>query len=164
MWEEHAPFVHALALHLLGPGIDPDDLTQEVFFLAWRKLPEYRGGSMRNWLCQMTVKLAAGARRRAWVRHHLGLDTAGELVADQSPERSLEVREANAIFDSAVSAMSDKKRAVFVLSEIYDLSGPEVAEAVGCSVATVYSRLFYARREFEQFMARYGDPRRAEPR
>lgn len=157
--EEYGPFVSALARHLTGPGVDPEDLTQDVFFLAWRKLPEFRGGSMRTWLCRITLKLASTARRRAWVRHSLGMDAAGELVDDSTPERSAEVSEANTIFEKAVAVMSPKKRDVFVLTEIYDFTGPEVAQAVGCSLPTVYSRLFYARREFDQFMKQSGAPR-----
>jgi len=45
---------------------------------------------------------------------------------------------------------------VLVLFELQGLTGPEIAEALGCSLKTVWSRLHYARRDFEEWVVRNG--------
>ena len=50
--------------------------------------------------------------------------------------------------------LDDDKRAVFVLAELEQMSVPEIAEALGENVNTVYARLRAARREFEQLVSR----------
>src|SRR5690606_18000792 len=46
--------------------------------------------------------------------------------------------------------LEEPRRAVFVLTEIEGMTAPEIAEALGCNVNTVYSRLRTARRRFRQ--------------
>ena len=50
--------------------------------------------------------------------------------------------------DEVLQQLSEKKRVVFVLSDLEELTSPEVAEILGIPEATVRTRLFYARKEF----------------
>lgn len=157
VFEQHAPFVRALARQLLQREADADDATQEVFVLAWRKLSNFQGNGMRTWLAMITVKTVAAMRRRVWLRNRLGLEAVQEpQIEPQTPASALELQEAKAIFDAAASKLSPKKRVVLVLSDIHGFTGPEVADAVGCPLETVYSRLFHARRELVHHLAEAG--------
>jgi RNA polymerase sigma-70 factor (ECF subfamily) len=61
-----------------------------------------------------------------------------------------------AVLDRAMAALSDKKRAVFVLVELEGLSSEEVGESLDLPAATVRTRLFHARRELKAALEREG--------
>ena len=53
---------------------------------------------------------------------------------------------------SAVDTLSPKHRAVFILHAMENLSYKEIAGVVGCSIGTVMSRLFYARKKLQEIL------------
>ena len=64
------------------------------------------------------------------------------------PEAAAERREAIARVYAILDTLPEKKRTVFILNDLQGLSQEEVAEIVGTNIATVRTRLFYARKEF----------------
>jgi RNA polymerase sigma-70 factor, ECF subfamily len=157
LYDEHAAFVRRVIVRLGAPPSDVDDLLQEVFLVALKKLGSFEGRSThRTWLYGVAVKVATGARRRSKVRAFLGLDSGPEPADAYTPVQALERREAQLQVQGALNKMSEKKRAVFILFEIEGLSGEEIAEAVGCPVKTVWTRLYHARQEFLRQLRRQG--------
>jgi RNA polymerase sigma-70 factor (ECF subfamily) len=65
------------------------------------------------------------------------------------PHAALERRDEEALFESALEHMDIDQRAAFVLFELEDMTGPEVAEALGVPLGTAYSRLRLARQAFQ---------------
>jgi RNA polymerase sigma-70 factor, ECF subfamily len=147
LYEKHAAELR-LALHrLTGSGADADDLLQEAFVIALRRMGELSHvRSERGWLYGVSLKLVAAWRRRKRLRAWLGLDSALELAAPDSPQRTLEQREAGKQLQVALEALPEAKRDVIVLFELQGLSGDEIAEAMRVPVATVWTRLFHARK------------------
>lgn len=139
-----------LALQRLGgPGVDVDDLVQEVFVVALRKSSDLaRAESPVAWLYGVATKVAATRRRTATWKRWLGLDAAGELANAESPARTLEQKQASQLVQRALEVLSSAKRDVFVMFELQGLSGEETARALDIPLKTVWTRLFYARREF----------------
>ncbi len=164
LYESHADFVRRLVIRLGIPIADADDLVQETFIVAFRKWAEFEqrrpAGSQagatteRTWLYAIAVRVAAGARRRGRVRRFLGLDQAPEPADPVSPATLLERAEARRQVHRLLEGIGEKKRTVFVLFELEGLSGEEIAAVVDCPVKTVWTRLFHARREFLQRLAR----------
>lgn len=156
LYEEHADYVRGLLARLLGPGADVDDLAQETFLAATRRANWHRAGiPERAWLCGIAVQLARAARRRQRLRRFLGLVPALGMPADSTPESLFESKEASRIVYSILDRLSEKRRTVFILFELQELSGQEIAAALGCPLATVKTRLFHARRDFEQELGRW---------
>jgi len=58
-------------------------------------------------------------------------------------------QEIRARIDAAISKLSDEHRAVIVMRELDGMEYQEIADALGCSIGTVMSRLFYARRKLQ---------------
>jgi len=79
-----------------------------------------------------------------------GFDDARDGAEVDDPSVAYESREAAAGVHRLLSKLSEKKRTVFVLFELEELSGEEIAEAVGVPLATVWTRLFHARKEFTE--------------
>lgn len=131
---------------------DVDDLLQatflEVLRVAARFDPKY---ALRNWLFGIATIMLR--RQRRLVRR-----TAARVAAWAESLRSqplqvrtpLELHEADAAmrrFAQALTALSPKKREVFVLLKMEGLSGEEAATVLGIPVKTVWTRLHHARLE-----------------
>ncbi len=160
----HAAQLRQALSRLAGPGVDPDDLLQEVFVVALRKSKDLtQARSPKAWLYGVATKVAATRRRGATLRRWLGLESAEEVADTSSPARSLEQREASQLVHTALKELSDVKREVFVLFELQGLSGEEIAQAQSVPLKTVWTRLFYARKEFAGAIARLSPQPREAP-
>lgn len=159
LYVAHAAGLRLTLQRLAGPGLDPDDLVQEVFVVALRKSADLaRAQSPAAWLFGVATRVAATRRRTATWKRWLGLDAAGELASAASPARSLEQKQAAQLVQRALEVLSGAKRDVFVLFELQGLSGEETAQALDIPLKTVWSRLFYARREFAAEVQRLEGP------
>lgn len=137
------------AMARLAPELDADDLLQEVFLTAVRKVDDFgRSDVPLAWLYGVAVKIAATRRKTARLRKWLGLQRPdAQTVAVDSPSRTREQRDAQRMLGIALEGLSTAKRDVFVLFELQGLSGEQIAAALGIPVKTVWTRLFHARRE-----------------
>ncbi len=158
LYQAHAATVRRLLLRLGVRDADVDDLVHDAFVVAARRNAEFEGrSSARTWLCGIAVKLAAAHRRRRRARELFAWRSAHDLTHDDgSPLRSFEQSEAKRVLQRALDGLSTQKRAVLVLYEIEQLSGEEIAEIVDCPLKTVWTRLFYARREFAAVLRSQG--------
>jgi RNA polymerase sigma-70 factor (ECF subfamily) len=148
LFEGHSEYVRTLLSRLLGPGVDPDDLTQEVLIRAWRKPGQFDGAQPRPWLRQIAIHAADSFLRKSRVRRFFCLEAAGEMVDARTPERAAEVNEELRLAYAVLDQMTPKRRTVLVLFEIQGLTGEEIAESLKCPLSTVHTRLFHARRDF----------------
>jgi RNA polymerase sigma-70 factor (ECF subfamily) len=127
--------------------------------IALKKIDDFEGrSSHRSWLYGISLRVVAASRRRAKVRALLGFGSAVEAQAvdERSPLAAIERRDAQIQVRKALSKISEKKRAVFILFEVEGLSGEEIAEAVGCPLKTVWTRLYHARQAFLRELRRQG--------
>ena len=157
LYVAHFQHVSRWARALGGLEADLDDITQEVFLVVRRKLPSYIGPSMQAWLYGITRKTVSDYRRRAFFRR---LFTGVNRSLESSPqvERTSGVDpyarlEAQQAITQVLKKMSMVRRSAFILFEIEGYSGEEIAELEQIPVATVYTRLHHARRDFLRLTA-----------
>ena len=74
------------------------------------------------------------------------------MAAPDDPETALGTRQVRSLLSRGIQALPPAHRAVLILREIEGLSYEEIARAVGCSLGTVMSRLFYARRKLQKVL------------
>lgn len=134
---------------------DVEDLAQEVFLRAWRRLPELREpGKFAGWIARIAVNAALDHRRRAAVRPRagpLGEDGAGEPAAVQpAADRALLVREEFDRVLDALGTLDARSQAAVVLRYREGLAVKEVAERLGDSPAAVAMRLTRALRALRE--------------
>lgn len=135
-----------------------DDITQEVFWKAYRHLSAFRGDcSVKTWLLGITRRTAINYLRSAFVRKV----TLFGLLSPQGSSRSAEAvmmdRHAERGLWEVVLGLPAKYREVLVLDAHYELSNKEIAELLGVSEGTVKSRLHRARAKVEQTL-KEGEP------
>ena len=72
--------------------------------------------------------------------------------AELLPAQKMERVEVRARIDAAIAKLTPEHRTVILLKEMEDLQYHEIAETVGCSIGTVMSRLFYARKKLQTLL------------
>ena len=142
-------------------GLDPasaEDGAQHVFLVAARKLATIAAGKERGFLYARAFNFAADLRRKVSRRGETELsdEQLDELVSgpSSSPEHALDQQRARELLDEVLAAMPDQLRDVFVLSELEEMTGPEVAACLEIPSGTVASRLSRARHVFDECLAR----------
>ena len=135
------------------------DVTQETFIRAYRALHQFRGeAQFYTWLYRIavnTAKKALADARRSPVVFESALHTGGdddetslpgrELTSHETPETVLAAQEIAEAVNAAMEALPEDLRQAVTLREIEGLSYDEIAEAMGCPIGTVRSRIFRAR-------------------
>jgi RNA polymerase sigma-70 factor (ECF subfamily) len=135
---------------------DIEDLTQEVFIILRRKLDGFDGHNVRGFLYRIAQRTVRDHRRSAWFRNLFCMrapEARGLPSETPTALQVLELREKRKIVERILARMSEKRRSTFVLFEIEGYSGEEISQIQGVPLATVWTRLHHARRDFLRFVA-----------
>ncbi len=151
--------IFALALHLSGSESDADDIVQDVFIRAFRKLDQFEGRSeFFTWVYRLTLNRAFDARRARIRRSESSLvmaeideadpriERALEVDAPDNPRRAAELRQTYVRVLRALDALPPEMCATVVLVTLQGLSNAEAAVVQGCSRGTIGWRLHEGRR------------------
>jgi len=143
---------------------DAWDLAQEGFLKAWKSIHRFKGeSSFYTWLYRIMTNVTIDSLRRKGIRGEAEFDDRiapvnvepGSRTTPSSsplPNKKLEYREIRERIDEAIAKLSPEHRAVIVMKEIEDLQYSEIAEILSCSLGTVMSRLFYARKKLQSLL------------
>ncbi len=168
---EHRDFLVGVAYRVLGRMADAEDVVQEAW-LRWTRADPAEIRDPRAFLIRVTTRLAIDRLRRIKARHEeyvgpwlpepvlsrqvlSGLSGRSTLVgADPAEEVELAESVSMALL-VVLETLSPLERAVFVLREVFGLSYPEVAEAVGRSEAAVRQLAARARTHVQERRPRF---------
>ncbi|MBN1779672.1 RNA polymerase sigma factor [bacterium] len=150
----HQPYVYQIAYRVVLSAEDARDVVQEVFVKVWRNLSKYRMNTkFTTWLYRIAVN-AALDRMRQNKRHAsvIAGEASGMTAAspDPDPERALLKKETRELIERAMNRLPEKRRLVFILRDLQELSVQETAEILKCSEQNVKSHLYYARRHIRE--------------
>jgi RNA polymerase sigma-70 factor (ECF subfamily) len=158
IYDAHFDFVWR-SLRRLGVR-EPDvlDLAQKVFLTAHFKLADFEGRSLvSTWLFGICQRVASDYRRSALIRREVSTDNAElDSVAtwhDDLSDKSDSHRRARAA-EAILNKLPEPQRVVFVLFELEEMSGQDIATLLDVSVGTVRSRLRLARDTFRREVKR----------
>jgi len=140
----------------LAPRSDAEDLSQEVFVVVHRRLPEFEGRArITTWLFQITYHVVGAYLRQR--RSESRVKGALSLIAlpneAEPAQAALERDEEVSALRDALEGLQLKHRTVLVMYELEQWSGADIAEALAIPIETVYSRLHYARRKLASRVA-----------
>ena len=154
----------AMIYNMVRNEQDAWDLAQDGFLKAWKSMRNFRGqSSFYTWLYRILMNVTIDWLRRKRIESSSEFDDSigirdVEPAATTAPKAELEPavklsdREIRTRIDLAITRLSPEHRAVIVLREMDGLEYQEIAEAVGCSIGTVMSRLFYARKKLQSLL------------
>jgi len=163
LYDAHADFVWRNARRLGARPESLDDIVQDVFMVVHRKLHELNSReSLRAWLFSILVRTIQNHRRSLRRKDpHVRsgestLDPAYVADAPQlSPHAMAERSDAVRLVLQALQDLDADKREVFILSELEEMSVPEISEALSVNTHTIQSRVRAARKQFEQALEKH---------
>ena len=155
--------VYAMIYNMVRNEQDAWDIAQESFVKAWKSLAQFRGqSSFYTWLYRIVMNMTIDWLRKKKVTGAelddsvalKNIDPAsattprGELL----PNERLGDLEIRVRIDDALEKLSADHRTVIVMKEIEGMQYHEIAETLNCSIGTVMSRLFYARKKMQNLL------------
>ncbi|MBS2011691.1 MAG: sigma-70 family RNA polymerase sigma factor [Deltaproteobacteria bacterium] len=161
--------IFAFALHLTGSESEADDIVQDVFLRAYRKLDQFEGRSeFFTWVYRLTLNRALDARRARARRSESSIDETNdprieraiEVDAPGDPRRAAELRQTYARVLRALDALPPEMCVTVVLVALQGLSNAEAAVVQGCSRGTIGWRLHEGRRRLLEATSK--SPKRAQ--
>jgi RNA polymerase sigma-70 factor, ECF subfamily len=159
LFNAHFSFVCSAARHLGTPSEEIEDVAQEVFGLAFQQIARFQHGQFKSWLYRITSNQVSNRHRARKVRWAFArLLGKAEAEGTEAADVTYERHERGERVAQVLAAMAHKKREVFAMYELEGLSGEEIADRLGCKIDTVWSRLHYARQEFESIARKRGLP------
>jgi len=148
--------VYATIYNLARNQDEAWDLAQETFLKAWKSIARFRGeAKFSTWLHRIATNVTIDwVRRQRVVSDGVEFDDALAHVAAEAapPQQRLEAGEMQGRIDAALQQLTAEHRAVILLREVDGASYEEIAEALGCTLGTVMSRLFYARKKLQTLL------------
>ena len=156
VYERHFDFVWRSVRRLGIRDAAVDDVVQDVFLVVHRRLAEFEGRStVRTWLFGIVLRVVRDHRRTL---RRKPTEALPEVIPDaqgDGPMESAARREAAKVLHEVLDELDEDKRAAFILSEMEQMTAPEISAALGVNLNTVYSRVRAARKAFEQAVQRH---------
>jgi RNA polymerase sigma-70 factor (ECF subfamily) len=138
------------------------DLSQEAWVKGWQRLNQFQGdSSFSTWMTRIVINLCLDELRKQ-KRHRTEsieeMDEEGGVERQMpaivvNPTERLERGELRQRIDAGMARLSAEHRTVLVLHEFEEMEYKEIARVMECSIGTVMSRLFYARRKLAALLA-----------
>jgi len=152
----HRDKIYARAFSMMRNEDEAIDLSQEAWVKGWQRLQQFQGeASFVTWMTRIVINLCLDALRK---QKRLRTESIEQLDSESggverqmptvtvNPTEGLERQELRQRIDQAMSQLSYAHRTVLILHEFEGLEYKEVAKRMACSIGTIMSRLFYARR------------------
>ena len=159
----HRDKIYARAFSMLRNEEEATDLSQEAWVKGWQRLVQFQGdSSFATWMTRIVINLCLDQLRKNKRVRTESIDEMNEEtggverqmpVINPNPTEGLERGELRTRIDKALGQLSYEHRTVLVLHEFEELEYKLIAKKMGCSIGTVMSRLFYARRKMASLLA-----------
>jgi RNA polymerase sigma-70 factor (ECF subfamily) len=157
LYRDQFTFVFRNLRRLGVPREQVDDALQDVFLVVLRHLGKYEAGTHgKAWLFAIALRVARNYRRSQRRRDNRLVPAATDAFSapiDQGPFERAASAQAAALLRNFLEGIDEDKRSVFIMTELEQLSAPEIASALAVNLNTVYTRIRAARREFARIVA-----------
>ncbi len=157
LYRQHSPRLYSVASRMAGTSADAEDLLQEIFLQAHRKLGTFKGESaLATWLYRLAMNVCLDFVRSRRAR----TDRLTDSLDDDRPGAvpSPQTLPANGVarldLERAVAGLPDGCRAAFLLHDVEGFEHHEVASILGVSTGTSKSQVHKARMKIRTYLAR----------
>jgi len=155
--------IYATLLGMLGSPQDAEDVTQETFITAFRKLDQFeRRSSFYTWLYRIAFNAAIDLQRRKKRAknqfvgsNNVDITQAADLHAESAASVMLAKETVNQV-QLALSRLDEERRNIIVLRDLQGVDYAEIASMLDIPIGTVRSRLHRARIELREIMNAMG--------
>src|SRR6266513_4974893 len=157
--------VFSMIYNMVHSEQDAWDLAQDSFLKAWKSIQRFRGrSSFYPWIYRIVMNVTIDWLRKKHIKgagaefddaiQLRQVDPASKTVPKKEalPYEMMQRDEIRARIEQAIDQLSPEHRAVILMKELEDMQYHEIAEALGCSIGTVMSRLIYARKKLQNLL------------
>tara|TARA_A100001037_G_scaffold290490_1_gene303416 strand:- start:1663 stop:2262 length:600 start_codon:yes stop_codon:yes gene_type:complete len=158
----HRDKIYARAFSMLRNEDEALDLSQEAWVKGWQRLKQFkRDASFTTWMTRIVINLCLDFLRK---RKRQATDSLEQIEEEAggierrmpvevfNPTERMEREELREEIDRAMAKLTYEHRTVLLLHEFDGMEYKEIAKAMHCSIGTVMSRLFYARRRLASLL------------
>ena len=155
LFEAHKDRVYSIALRYSGDEAVAMDIAQDTFLKLFSRIRDFRGeASFESWLFRLVVNSCLDQKRRTRKLMPLLDEFLGAIrFSGESALHAILRAEMSERVQSAVANLPPEQRMVVVLRYTEGLSYEQIADALGCSMGTVASRLNRAHKFLERRLA-----------
>lgn len=161
----HRGRIFAMIRQMVRNEADAWDLAQESFIKAWKALPGFKAEArFSTWLYRISHNCVydwlrrkrpeAGGELNDEIFGDAGIDPASRTtpVGERQPDEAMAGSELRERIEEALQELSADHRQAVLLKDVHGLAYKEIAEVMDCSIGTVMSRLFYARKKLQELL------------
>ena len=157
IYRAHSPRLYSLALRMLGNPADAEDMLQDIFLAAHRKLEGFRGeAALGTWLYRLATNQCLDYLRSRTAKTNQLTGTLDDEIglSDVSSRGIAERTVASIDLERALAQLPEGARAAFVLHDVQGLEHREVAEVLGVAEGTSKSQVHKARLKLRALLSR----------
>ncbi|MSU42697.1 MAG: sigma-70 family RNA polymerase sigma factor [Pedosphaera sp.] len=167
----HRDKIYARAFSMLRNEDEAMDISQEAWIKGWQRLKQFkRDASFTTWMTRIVINLCLDFLRK---KQRQQTDSLQQMEEDSgsverrmpmviiNPTAGMEREELLAEIDRGMAKLSYEHRTVLIMHEYEGLEYKEIAKAMHCSIGTVMSRLFYARRRLASLLTALNKSKRS---
>ncbi len=156
IYRQHAARLYGLASRMAGSVDEGEDLLQEIFLQAYRKLGSFKGeSSVGTWLYRLAINHCLDFVRSRHARNAKATEPLAEdVAADPTPVRETPI--ARLDLERAIASLPDGCREAFVLHDVEGFEHREVSEILGIAEGTSKSQVFKARMKLRAMLGSRG--------
>jgi len=155
-----SPFVFSVALRMMGDEPQARDIAQESMITVWKAIYKIRSAdSFKTWLYRIVVNKCYDQLRKRKRNPEVRADEkTWVFISDkiyEEPFTEMENRETVQIINLLTEKLSPKQKAVFVLSDLEEMSNEEISSITGMSRTNVKANLHYARKRIGEMIEKH---------
>jgi len=162
LYRQHPTRLYNLAYRMVGHPDDADDLLQEIFLTAYRKLDTFRGASaLGTWLYRLAMNVCLDRLRSKAAKQESVTDEiddsaghGGQGFSERGPsDRGLSPVNRMDL-ERAIASLPEGSRAAFLLHDVEGFDHVEVGRILGIAEGTSKSQVHKARLRIRQYLGR----------
>jgi RNA polymerase sigma-70 factor (ECF subfamily) len=160
IFDKYHKKVYRIAYGVVRQREEALDIVQEVFIKLFHSIKNFKGKShFYTYLYRMVMNTAIDHARKTGKQIISSLDVEGSFQPsddlEKGPERILLQKELEERVKLAMDKLPAEQRTALIFRDVEGLSYQEMAEAMGCSIGTVMSRLHYGRKRIQELLKDY---------